>query len=231
MKKKKAPEQHNDFEDAFIREIDEELKNEKLKKIWDKYGLFIILFVTVAVTAAVSFETFKAWREKRNQEFSDSYAYALNLQNQGRYGEALEILEGLQKSKKAIYSDIAEVQIANVMIEQNKIEDAIAILEKISKSEDFNAQMKQIAIIKLASYKLDYAPAKEIQEMLEPLVTENGVWTNIAKELLAMLAVRENDFDKAKTLYQEISVAANTPETLKIRAQDMLNVISEAQKK
>ena len=64
MIKKKAPEQHNDFEDAFIREIDEELKNEKVKKIWDKYGLFIILFVVIAVFSAVSFESFKAWQDK-----------------------------------------------------------------------------------------------------------------------------------------------------------------------
>lgn len=231
MKKKKAPEQHNDFEDAFIREIDEELKNEKLKRIWDKYGLFIILFVAAAVTAAVSFETFKAWQDKRNQEFSNTYAYALNLQNQGRYAEAMEVLDKLEKSGREVYANIAEIQKANVLIEQNKIEEAIAVLEKVANSEDFNPQMRQIAVIKLASYKLDYAPSQEIQEMLEPLVKENGVWTNIAKELLAMLAVRDNDFDRAQSLYQEISVAANTPETLKARAQDMLNVIDEAQKK
>lgn len=231
MKKKKAPEQHNDFEDAFIREIDEELKNEKLKKIWDKYGLFIIIFIIAAISAAVSFETFKSWNEKRNQEFSDTYAYALNLQNQGRYAEAMEVLDKLQKSKKAIYSDIAEIQMANIMVEQNKIEEAIAVLENVVKDKDFNPQMKEIATIKLASYKLDYAPSEEIQEMLAPLVRQNGVWTNIAKEMLAMLAVRDGDLDRAKTLYQEISVAANTPESLKARAQDMLNVIEETQSK
>lgn len=231
MKKKKAPEQHNDFEDAFIREIDEELKNEKLKKIWDKYGLFIIIFIIAAISAAVSFETFKSWNEKRNQEFSDTYAYALNLQNQGRYAEAMEVLDKLQKSKKAIYSDIAEIQMANIMVEQNKIEEAIAVLENVVKDKDFNPQMKEIATIKLASYKLDYAPSEEIQEMLTPLVRQNGVWTNIAKEMLAMLAVRDGDLDRAKTLYQEISVAANTPESLKARAQDMLNVIEETQSK
>lgn len=231
MKKKKAPEQHNDFEDAFIREIDEELKNEKLKKIWDKYGLFIIIFIIAAISAAVSFETFKSWNEKRNQEFSDTYAYALNLQNQGRYAEAMEVLDKLQKSKKAIYSDIAEIQMANIMVEQNKIEEAIAVLENVVKDKDFNPQMKEIATIKLASYKLDYAPSEEIQEMLTPLVRQNGVWTNIAKEMLAMLAVRDGDLDRAKTLYQEISVAANTPESLKARAQDTLNVIEETQSK
>lgn len=230
MRKKKEPEKQNDFEDAFIREIDEELKNEKLKKIWDKYGLFIILFVVVVISAAVSVETFKSWNEKRNQEFSNTYAYALNLQNQGRYGEATEVLERLVKAKKGIYSDVAEIQMSNVLLEQGKTEPAIAILEKVSQDEDFNPQMKDIATIKLVSFKLDYAPSEEIQNMLTPFVTSNGTWANIAKEMLAMLAVRDGNFEKAKTLYQEISVAENTSEALKARAQDMLNVIDETQK-
>lgn len=228
MKKKNEPEKENDFEDAFIREIDEELKNEKMKKLWDKYGLLIILLVVAAVSAAVSFETFKSWNEKRNQEFSNTYAYALNLQNQGRYAEAMDILSHLQKAKRGVYSDIAEIQMSNILLEQGKPEEAIAILENVVADKDFNPQMKDVATIKLASYKLDYAPTEELENMLNPFIENTNTWTNIAKELLAMLAVREGDFLKAKELYQEISVAENTPEALKTRAQDMLNVLDEA---
>lgn len=230
MKKKKEPEKHNDFEDAFIREIDEELKNEHLKKLWDKYGLFIILFVVIAISAAVSFETFKSWQEKRNQEFSDAYAYALNLQNQGRYAEAMEVLNNLTKAKKGIYSDVAEIQKANVLLERGKVTEALALLEKVTADKDFNPQMKDVAVIKLASFKLDYAPSDEIKTMLNPFVAQENTWTNIAKEMLAMLAVRDNDLETAKNLYQEISVAQNTSDTLKARAQDMLNVLEQAQK-
>lgn len=230
MKKKKEPEKHNDFEDAFIREIDEELKNEHLKKLWDKYGLFIILFVVIAISAAVSFETFKAWQEKRNQEFSDAYAYALNLQNQGRYAEAMEVLNNLTQAKKGIYSDVAEIQKANVLLERGKVTEALAVLEKVTADEDFNPQMKDVAIIKLASFKLDYAPSDEIKTMLNPFIEQESTWTNIAKEMLAMLAIRDNDFETAKNLYQEISVAQNTSDTLKARAQDMINVLEQAQK-
>lgn len=230
MKKKKEPEKHNDFEDAFIREIDEELKNERLKKLWDKYGLFIILFVVIAISAAVSFETFKSWQEKRNQEFSDAYAYALNLQNQGRYAEAMEVLNNLTKAKKGIYSDVAEIQKANVLLERGKVTEALALLEKVTADKDFNPQMKDVAVIKLASFKLDYAPSDEIKTMLNPFVAQESTWTNIAKEMLAMLAVRDNDLETAKNLYQEISVAQNTSDTLKARAQDMLNVLEQAQK-
>lgn len=229
MRKKKEPETGNDFEDAFIREIDEELKNEKLKKIWDRYGLFIILFVVLAISATVSFETFKAWNQKRNQEFSNAYAYALNLQNQGKYGEAMGVLENIEKSKKGIYSDLAQIQMANVLVEQGKVEPAMAIWEKIVADADFNQQMREVATIKLASYKLDFAPSEEIQKMLSPFVAVNGPWTNIAKEMLAMLAIREGNNTQARAYYQEISSAENTPEALRARAQDMLNVLDDAE--
>lgn len=90
--------------------------------------------------------------------------------------------------------------------------------------------MKDVAVIKLASFKLDYAPSDEIKTMLNPFVAQESTWTNIAKEMLAMLAVRDNDLETAKNLYQEISVAQNTSDTLKARAQDMLNVLEQAQK-
>lgn len=229
MKKKKEIESGNDLGDAFIREIDEELKNEKLQKLWNKYGLFIILFVVAAVSAAVSFETFKSWNEKRNQEFSNAYAYALNLQNQGRYAEAADILQNLEKAKRGVYSNIAQIQLANIKLEQGEPEAAIALLENAAADNSFNPQMREIAIIKLASLKLDYAPAEEIQNLLSQFINEQGTWTNMAKELLAMLAIRESDFSTARTLYQEINSAENASDSLKTRAADMLNVLDESQ--
>lgn len=227
MIKKKTQEQHNDFEDAFIREIDEELKNEKIKKIWDKYGLFIIIFVVAAVFAAVSFESFQAWKDKRNQEMSDTFAYALNLQNQGRYAEAKEVLVSLQNSDRGIYSDIAKMQEASLLVEQNQLQDAMKVLENITQNEDFNPQIRDIATLKLASFKLKDAPAEEIKTLLAPLTADQSVWKNTAKELLAMLAVREKDFQGAKNLYQEISESPEAADTLKARAQDMINVLSQ----
>ena len=138
MRKKQAPEQHNDFEDAFIREIDEELKNEKLKRIWDKYGLLIIILVTLAVFAAVSFETFKAWQDRRNQEMSNTFAYALNLQNQGRFAEADEVLASLVNADRGIYSDIAAMQKVNLLLEQNQTDKAVSALQEICNNDDFN---------------------------------------------------------------------------------------------
>ena len=51
-------------DDNFLREIAEDVKNENLKKLWDKYGLFVVLFVAVVLAVAVSYESIKNWRNK-----------------------------------------------------------------------------------------------------------------------------------------------------------------------
>ena len=225
MKKKPAPQESNDFEDAFIREIDEEIKNEKLKRIWDKYGLFIILFVVLAVFSAVSFESIKAWKDKKNQENSDTLAYALQLQNLGKFDDAQKVLNSLVDNDAGIYADIAQMQIANLFLQQKKTDEAIKVLEKITAQDDFNPQMKDIAVIKLASYKLDNAPAEEIKNMLQPLLVQQNLLANSAKEILAMLAIREKDFSTAKSLYQEISINPKATDTMRTRALNMLNTL------
>lgn len=219
-----------DEQEAFIREVTAEVKNDNLKEMWEKNGLYIVLFVVVALTAAVSFETFKAWKDKRSQTWSDTYAYALNLQNQGRYGESLEVLDKIQKTGGSIYTDVAKLQTSNILFEQGKNDEAIQILQEIVNDKSVNKKMRDVSAVKLASYKLDTAPREEIDALLQPLIKENGSWTNIAKEMTAMAAIRDGNIDEAKDLYNQILNTENLPEGLKIRVQDMLSVLDSADK-
>ena len=164
MKKKETSAQSRAIEN-FFREVSEDVQNDKLKKIWDTYGLQIIIAVIVVLTIAVSFETFKAWQVKRNETWSDAYAYALNLQAQGKYDESLKVLAEIEKKNKGIYSDIAEIQKANVLFEQGKNSEALAKLEQIVNDENVNPKMRHITAVKLASYKLDTAPRDKIKKL------------------------------------------------------------------
>ena len=89
--------------------------------------------------------------------------------------------------------------------------------------------MRDVSVIKLASYKLDKASREEINALLEPLIEENGSWTNIAKEMSAMAAIRDGNIEEAQTLYHEILNTPNLPDGLKMRVQDMLSVLNNAQ--
>lgn len=217
-------------EDPLLKEISDDVKNDQMKVLWDKYGLYIIIFVALALTAAVSFETFKNWANKRNQEISNAYAVALSLQSQGKLDESLKLFQSLSE-RSGLYADIAKLQIANIYFEQNKPQDAVKMLEQLV-DDAKSSQMQEIAALKLAAYKIDTnTPAEEVQEILRPLtLEENGGSYNVARELLAMLAIRDGDLEAAKEEYEQIIASASSSDELKSRAQDMITIIDDQNK-
>lgn len=214
-------------EDALINEVSEEVKNDQLKILWDKYGLFVIVFVALALTAAVSFETFRAWVNKKEQEISNSYAVAISMADQGNSENALKILNSLTE-KGGIYSDLAKLQIANIYLQQGKNNEAKEVLTDLAKNEAKTPQLKEIASIKLAMLLLDTdTPSEEIKLLLEPLVSNDNHNYNIAHEILAMLAIRDGNIIEAKKEYEHIVASANSSEEIKNRAMDMISVIND----
>ena len=79
------------------------------------------------------------------------------------------MLEEIKENDKGIYADIAQIQTSNILFEQGKTNEAIAILEKILDNQDINKKMRDMTAIKLASYKLDTAPKAEVEALLNPL--------------------------------------------------------------
>ena len=219
----------SDSTDILFQEINEEIKNEKIMAFWKKYGLYALILVVVALTIAVSYESIVAWKNKKAQTWSDAYAYAFNLQIQGNYDKSIAVFQEMADENDGIYRDFSLLQIANIYLEQDKVNEAMTTLQKIIDNDDANPNLKNVALIKLVSYKLENAPAEEINKLLEPIINANNVWTNVALELKAMLAIRENDLATAKDLYSQIlNSGANLQESMKTRAQDMLAVLSEA---
>ena len=211
--------------DALLREVVEDVQNERLQQLWNKYGLFIILGVALILTATISFESFRNWQTKKYQEFSNTYSIALSLQGQGRFDESLDIYKTLAEKSSAMYSDLSKMQIANIYIEQGRGNDAADVLHHMVESGKTQPQLKVIAALKLASYKLDHkAPAQEIKDLLLPLI-ENGDEIDAARELLAMLNIREKNMASAKEEYAKIVSSDTASDELKARAHDMINIL------
>lgn len=216
-------------DDILFQEINEELKQEKMRNFWKKYGILATVVVIAALTFAVSFESIKAWQNKKAQTWSDAYAYAYNLQIQGKYDESIAVFKDIEQQNGGIYRDIAQMQIANVLLEQAKNDEALTVLTALVNNPDANVSIQNMAIFKLASYKLDNAPREEIEALLNRLIIDNGSWVNVAKEMKAMLEIREGNLSQALEIYNDILNNNELSDTLKSRVQDMISVLTEAQ--
>ncbi len=223
---KKAPVRAYDDEmtDAFIQEVSEEVKNDNLKIFWDKYGLFVILFVVIAVSAAVSFETIKSWRDQKYQAQTENYL--MSLQVAGNYDVQLKALEKIAASDNGIYSELARVQIATILFEQGKNDEGKQMLQTIADNDELNPKIRHLAALKLATYEVDTASYAEINSLLQPIIDAQNSWSPLATDLLAMSAIQNGDIETARSLYQGLLESGNISENFKNRIQDMLSTLN-----
>lgn len=217
---------HKTETDSFIEEIKEDLKNDNLKKLWDKFGAYIIFFMAGVLLLTVLFESYKFWQEKKNQELVNVYTYALNLEAQKKYDESLKILENFSDTNMFL-KNMAEMESVNILLLQNKRPEALALLNKIITTKSTDSQIRDLAIIKLASYMVDESSFEDMQKLLTPVLKKGGAWQLNAKEYLALSALHHNNKEQAKALYTEIADAPNVQDSLKTRSFDMLSVLEQ----
>lgn len=214
------------MQDAFIREVDEDLKNESMKKLWDKYGLFIIIVVVASLTLAVSYESLKAWYIQRAENRADAYAMALGLQNQARFAESEEALDMVINENFGSFVELAKMQKANVLLEQDNPTEALALLKEILQDKSISPQLRDTARIKLATYRQDNASFEEMSELLQPIAENSqNAWYAVAQDILATVLLRDGKTEDAKEIYNSLLENPDASEDLKNRIKDILSVI------
>lgn len=211
--------------DAFIKEVTEEVKNDNLIVFWNKYGLVIILFVVFSVIAAVSFESIKKWREEQYQ--TQTEMYLRSVQSGENYENAILALEKIASENNGIYSELARIQIANILFEQGKNQDAQNMLQAIADNDELNPRVRNLAAFKLAASKMDTATTAEIEALLTPIAETDETWGPMAKDMLAMTAIRDGNLEKAREIYTQLLANGKLSDNFKNRVQDMLSAIND----
>ena len=214
-----------EYTDAFIQEVDEDVKNDNLKVLWNRYGLFVIAFVVLAVSAAVSFDRIKAWKTAQSQKNTEAYMSASQLQENPE--ETIVALQNITKNTQGIFSDFARLQIANVLFNENKNDEALATLQSLIDDKQVNSEVKHVALIKYATYKIEDLSQADFKALLQPILDTESSWTPLANDLVAMSAIQHGDLETAKSIYTEILKVKELPENFRTKVQDILSSLSD----
>ena len=117
-------------DDSFIREVNEEIRQDQAKALWDRYGpAFIgLAIVVVLVTAALSAGS--TGPKPRPTSRATTFSAALLLANDGKNDEALAALDALEKDGYGAYPLLARMRAATVLFDKGDFTGAVAGLRR-----------------------------------------------------------------------------------------------------
>ncbi len=209
--------------DSFITEIEEDLKNDNLKKLWDKYGVYVIATMAAILLVTIIVEVYSYFKIKNNQEETAQYSQAMTLKATGNNDFALASFANIV-AEGGFLSGLAMIEEASILKAQGKNAEAQEKLLSVIDNKDADSSVVDSARMILASQMVDGKKTIEVEEVLRPLFDNNNSWKYSAYELLAASYLKAGNKEKAIEIFEMIA-NSDSSSSIKNRASDMLSVL------
>ncbi|MFZ2101215.1 MAG: tetratricopeptide repeat protein [Oricola sp.] len=213
-------------EDSFIREVEEELRSDRLKSVWDRFGAFVVGGAIVIVVATAAWTGWQYYTESRASASGDRFLAALNLANEGKNDEALAALKALEADGYGAYPVLAQMRAATVLQEKGDTAGAVAAFDAVAADDGAPAAIRDLARIRAAYILVDTGTPDDVAQRAEPLSSDNNPLRHSAREVLGLAAWKDGNFADARTLFQQIADDPSAPRNAQQRAAIMLDLIT-----
>jgi hypothetical protein len=208
----------------FFREVDEAVRQEKYRALFDKYGLHILAFAVLLVAGVAGYNAWTFWRQNQVQTAGAEFTQALTIEETDA-PKAKELLDALAKKGPAGYQILARFQLAAAEAKAGKIDEAVSAYDALAGDARVDRILQGVAVLQAASLRLDRADFAEMERRLKPLIDSNSAWRYSARELLGLSAYKQNDMREAEKQFSTLLGDQGTPRSLRERADMMLALI------
>ena len=208
-------------DDSFIREVEQELRSDKLKALWSRFGPAIIGAVVLVVLATASWEGWKYYSTQQSNASGDRLLSAVEAIERGDLTAAEATLAELQADGAGRYDVLAAMLAASLSAESDPAA-AIAAFQTVASDTDTPPAIADVARIRAAYLLADHGDSSEIAALVAPLIVDGEPMRHSAREALGLASWREGDRDGAAEQFRTILADTAAPNGIRIRAEEML---------
>jgi hypothetical protein len=205
-------------DEAFLREVDEELRRDQLASIWTRYGRWLIGAIVVGLAA---FGGFLYWEHHTAQvagEQGEKLQAVYDDLGSQKVGSAEKELVALAGSKVAGYRTLALFTQADLLVQKDDLKGGAAKFAAVAGDSSVGQPLRDLALIRQTAAEFDTLKPDVVVNRLRPLAVKGNPWFGSAGELVASAYLQMNKPDLAGPLFGQIARDETVPDTIRQRA-------------
>ena len=208
----------------LFNEIDDDLRQDRLKTFWATYKNSIYAGIIVISLVLIGSEAYQYYSQSKSEK-SGLILSQIIESNAGDESELInDYIDELLESGTSDYKTYALLLKSDNFLSQNKLDDAReTYMDLIKKAE--NRLIRDLARLKLSYLNVDYYPFDQIQEEVTPLLENDNPLSLFAYEVLAMSAYKHGLYERGIEYLNIIIKSEKTTNGMFDRAQMMLRVM------
>jgi hypothetical protein len=199
-------------------EVDEDVRRDQLKKLWDQYSIYIVAGALLIIAAVGGWRGYAYLEAKKAAEAGIAFDKAVELSEANKHTEAEAAFADLAAKAPAGYRILSRLRAAAEVASRDPLA-AAKQYDEIAADRSVGALEQDLARIRAAGLLLPTASYSDMQARLEPATVPAATFRHTARELLALSAWRANDTAATRQWLDLIANDGETPPGLRSRAE------------
>lgn len=212
-------------DNSFFREVDEAIRHDQYKALWDKFGVYITVLAVALIVGVAGYQGWSYWKDRQAQNTGAEFVQAMALKAGSDPAKANETFGDIAKDGPHGYRVLSRFQIAAGQAKAGEKDKAVAAYDALATDGSVDTILQGLATLQAATLRLDDADYAEMERRLQGLIEQNTAWRFSARELLGLSAYQHKKMREAEEQFSALLGDQGTPANMRDRANMMLALI------
>jgi hypothetical protein len=187
----------------IFKEIDEELRSDRMRAMWRRFAPFVI-GGAVAIVALVAVNEGWSWYTNSQSSAASEQLYsALDAAEAGDLAGAQSQLETIANNGSGGYPVLAQFRNAALLAEQGDTAGAVAAYDALSSSLS-NPRLRELAMLLAANILIDSGTLADVESRVATLATDDAQMRRVAREQLGLAQYKAGEFAAAQASFEAV---------------------------
>jgi hypothetical protein len=216
------PQQQNE---AFFREVDEELRREHIETFWKRRGKAVAIAVAIGLVLLAAFLFWRHRQEIANEQTAEALASAVTDAGEGKTADVPARLAPIAKSGKPGYRAAAQFMTADLALSKGDDAAGKAALLAIENDTGLPDPFRHVALIRRTALEFDTLPPAQVVARLGSFARPGNPWFGSAGEMVAMAYLKMNRPQSAAPIFAGLAKDRMVPDSIRSRAVQMAGTL------
>jgi hypothetical protein len=189
--------------DPVFREVDEELRRDRMRKLWRQGGPFVIAAAVLVVVGVAGYEGWTWWQKTQSAKSSDQFYAAAELADGTDIAAAQKGLDAVIAQTSGGYPMLAQFREAALLSQNGKTDEAVAAYDALASSLN-NTHLRELALILAGNLLIDKGDVDAVQQRVGGSLTPSSPLRNAAREVLGLVQYKAGKLDDAMGNFQAV---------------------------
>jgi hypothetical protein len=208
-----------------MREVDEALRQDELRTLWQRYGRAAIVGLVVLLVAIAGLLYWQHRQASAAEATGERFDAALDALAASQPEKADAELKAIAESGPEGYRAMARFTQADILLQKNDLPGAAALFKQIAEDTSLEQPFRDLAVVRQTSAEYDTLQPQMVVSRLSGLANEGSAFFGSAGEMVAVAYLRMNRRDQAGKMFAAIARSETVPQSIRQRAIQMAGVL------